>query len=137
MNTTPELITELKDDEVFVFGSNLSGHHGAGAAKTAMKWGAKYGQAFGPQGKTFAIPTMNANHSNKLSVEKIGTYVERFMQYAANHPEKKFLVSAVGCGLAGHSHKDIAKLFWGCDKISNIYLPEKFWKVLSHGAVAQ
>ena len=130
MNITPDWIEKLAADEVFVFGSNEAGRHGKGAAKTAMGFGAKYGQGFGPQGNTFAIPTMNASISNKLSVEKIGTYVERFLQYAANHPEKTFLVTEIGCGLAGHSVKDIAKLFWACDQMPNIYLPKKFWREL-------
>lgn len=84
MNITPEWIEDLKDDEVFVFGSNEAGRHGKGAAKQAMEFGAKYGQAFGPQGNTFAIPTMNPSISKKLSVEKIGSYVERFIEYASH-----------------------------------------------------
>ena len=132
MNITPDDITSLKDDEVFVFGSNVAGRHGKGAAKTAMKWGAKYGQGFGIQGRTFAIPTMDAKIRNKLSTAKIETYVQRFIEYAANHPELKFFVTEIGCGLAGWTPKDIAPLFWGCDKMTNVYLPQKFWRILSH-----
>jgi hypothetical protein len=132
MNITPDNITSLKDDEVFVFGSNVAGRHGKGAAKTAMKWGAKYGQGFGIQGRTFAIPTMNAKISNKLSIAKIEDYVQRFIEYAANHPELKFFVTEIGCGLAGWTPKDIAPLLWGCDKMTNVYLPQKFWRVLQH-----
>lgn len=64
-------ITKLEDDEVFVFGSNTQGAHGGGAARTAMNWGAIYGQAYGLQGKTFAIPTVDYTKSGKMSVSEI------------------------------------------------------------------
>jgi len=108
---TPNNITELKENEIFVFGSNISGRHGKGAAKTAMSWGAKYGQGEGIQGRTYGIPTVNASISNKLTIEKIKVYVDRFIQYAKQHPENIFLVTEIGCGLAGHSHKDISPFF--------------------------
>jgi len=128
--TTPNLITKLKENEIFVFGSNESGRHGKGAAKTALKWGARYGQAFGLQGDTFAIPTVNASVSNKLSIEKIKYWVDKFIQFAKENQEKKFLVTEIGCGLAGWTVKDIAPLFKECSGLVNISLPKKFWRII-------
>lgn len=124
-------ITELKDNEVFVFGSNESGRHGKGAAKTAMKWGAKYGQAEGLQGKTYGIPTVNASISNKLSLNKIKKYVDNFINFAKSTPNKIYLVTEIGCGLAGWAAKDIAPLFKEATNIPNIHLPKKFWRILN------
>ena len=131
MNITPDWITELKENEIFCFGSNTKGRHGKGSAKLAMKWGAKYGQGFGIQGQTFAIPTMTG-HFQKLSLEKIKDYCKRFISYAAEHPGLKFYVTEIGCGLAKFDAKDIAPFFAGCDKMSNVYLPKNFWRVLQH-----
>ena len=127
---TPNLIDTLKLNEIFVFGSNESGRHGKGAAKTALKWGAKYGQAFGLQGSTFAIPTVNASVSNKLFIEKIKYWVDRFIQFAKENQDKKFLVTEIGCGLAGWKPKDIAPLFKECTGLLNVSLPKKFWRIL-------
>jgi hypothetical protein len=132
MIPTPDNITELKEGEIFVFGSNMSGRHGKGAAKTAMKWGAKYGQAAGLQGRTYGIPTVNASISNKLPFEKINGFVEEFMMFAHSHPEMTFLVTEIGCGLAGHDHKSIAPLFTGSSLIPNIRLPKKFMRILKY-----
>lgn len=125
--TTPDFITELRDNEVFVFGSNTAGRHGKGAAKTAMKWGAKYGIGEGLQGNTYALPTVNASITNKLSLEKIKKCVDNFIECAKQNPDKIFLVTEVGCGLAGWTVKDIAPLFENTVDIENIYLPKKFW----------
>ena len=130
MRTTPDMITELKPNEIFVFGSNESGRHGAGAAKTALKWGAVYGQSFGLQGRTFAIPTVNASVSNKISITKVKSYIESFIEYAKEHPELTFLVTEIGCGLAGFNVKEIAPLFESAKNIENIHLPSKFWRIL-------
>lgn len=131
MRVTNNNITHLLENEIFVFGSNESGRHGKGAAKTAMKWGAKYGQAEGLQGKTYAIPTVNSKISNKLKIEEIAQYVVRFIDYAKENKDKVFLVTEVGCGLAGYSHKDIAPLFKCAVDVDNIYLPLTFLKVLN------
>lgn len=125
---TGNIITELKKGEVFVFGSNISGRHGKGAAKTAKKWGAIYGQGEGLQGRTYGIPTMNANISNKLTVRKIEYYVDRFIKFARDHKGLTFLVTEIGCGLAGHDYKSIAPLFKDCVSVTNIKLPKKFWR---------
>ena len=131
MRITPNNIIDLKNNEIFVFGSNESGRHGKGAAKTAMKWGAKYGQGKGLQGKTYAIPTMNASISNKLKIGKIQMYVNEFISFAKIHSELIFYVTEIGCGLAGFNHKEIAPLFQKAIKINNIYLPKKFWRKLN------
>jgi hypothetical protein len=129
---TPKWIDHLEENEIFLFGSNEKGRHGKGAAKTALQWGAKFGQAFGLHGKTFAIPTVNASISNNLSVEKIKRYVDRFIEFAKDHHELNFLVTLVGCGLAGHTSKEIAPLFRECTDLKNVWLPKEFWRVLQH-----
>lgn len=131
MNITPDNITSIKDNEIFCFGSNTLGHHGKGAAKTAMKWGAKYGQGFGIQGQTFAIPTLDGRFQ-QLSLEKIEGYVKRFVEYATNHPELKFYVTKIGTGLAKFDSKDIAPLFKETLKLNNVFLPKEFLRILSH-----
>jgi hypothetical protein len=129
MNITDDYITELEDNEIFVFGSNESGRHGKGAAKTAMKWGARYGQAFGLQGKTFAIPTVNASISNKLSLQKIKYYVDKFYTFVLENPKLNFLITEIGCGLAGWDVKDIAPLFKDFIDLNNVSLPKKFIRI--------
>jgi len=124
-------VIDLKDNEVFVFGSNLSGRHGAGAAKQALKWGAKWGEGVGFYGKTYAIPTVNATITGKLSISKINNYVQDFIKFAKDHPELHFLVTAVGCGLAGWTSNDIAPLFLEATVLENVSLPREFWKVLN------
>ncbi len=130
METTPDNITELKPHEVFVFGSNQSGKHGKGAAKTALGWGAKYGQAEGIQGKTYGIPTKNHSIQRSLSILEIKPYVDRFTAFAASHPQLRFLVTEIGCGLAGHNYKDIAPLFKEAVKLPNVVLPKRFLRKL-------
>lgn len=129
--TTPDHILKLNDNEIFVFGSNESGRHGKGAAKTAMKWGAKYGQAEGLQGKTYGIPTVNASITNHLKIEKIKIYVDKFIKFSINNPDLHFLVTEIGCGLAGLNIKQIAPLFKDAIGINNISLPKRFIKILN------
>lgn len=121
---TPQWITLLQPDEVFVFGSNLQGLHAGGAAKLAMQWGAVWGQGVGLQGQTYAIPTMQGD------VDTIRPYVDEFISFAGLHPELKFLVTEIGCGIAGFSVEEIAPLFKEAITVDNIYLPEKFWNIL-------
>lgn len=130
MRITDDYITELKDDEIFVFGSNTSGRHGRGAAKTALKFGAVYGQGDGLQGRTYGIPTVNASVTNKLTIKIIKIYVDRFIKFAKENKDLIFLVTEIGCGLAGHSHKDIAPLFRDAVDVKNVHLPSKFWRKL-------
>lgn len=122
---TPDFITHLKPNEVFVFGSNLAGHHGGGAARLAYeRFGAVYGQGVGLQGQSYAIPTMQGG------VETIKPYVDDFIRFALEHPEKRFLVTPIGCGIAGFTPEEIAPLFHGAVNLENVSLPESFWKVL-------
>ena len=108
---------------IFVFGSNEAGRHGAGAAREAyVKWGATYGQGVGRSGNSYAIPTKDHN-IRTLPVDKIAQYVQDFLVHAAQHPNDSFLVTAIGCGLAGHNAKDIAPLFAGATE--NVFLSEK------------
>jgi len=131
MNITETNITTLAENEIFVFGSNESGRHGKGAAKTAMKWGAKYGQTEGLQGRTYGIPTVNASISKNLKVEKIKVYVDRFTELVRSRQDLHFLVTEIGCGLAGMSYKQIAPLFKNVYGLSNVSLPKKFIRVLA------
>ena len=116
-------IDKLEDDEIFVFGSNDHGIHGAGAAKQAMKWGAVYGQGFGHYGETFAIPTKDMK-VDTLPINIIKLYVDVFIRYAQNHPELKFLLTEIGTGLAGLKHEEIAPLFKNAPK--NVIMTEKW-----------
>ena len=125
LRIAPDRISQLKEGEIFVFGSNLAGRHGGGAAYLAMqKFGAKYGQGVGLQGQSYAIPTMQGG------VETIRPYVDEFIAYAKVHHEMKFLVTRIGCGIAGFRDGEIAPLFKGAINVENIYLPESFWAIL-------
>ena len=123
---TPEQIDSLSSDEVFVFGSNLSGRHGGGAARAALnKFGAVYGQGVGLQGQSYAIPTMQGG------VETIAPYVDDFIDFAKRHNDKFFYVTRIGCGIAGFRDEDIAPLFKEALNLSNVCLPESFVDVLT------
>lgn len=125
--TTPAYITSLKPNEIFVFGSNLAGNHAGGAARLAyVKWGAVWGQGVGLQGQTYAIPTMHGG------VEAIRPYVEEFIRFAETHPEQVFLVTEIGCGIAGFTPEEIAPLFAAAVPVQNVFLPERFWEVLKN-----
>lgn len=131
MNITEENITKLEENQIFVFGSNLSGRHGKGAAKTALGWGAKWGQAKGLQGRTYGIPTKDASIRRTLSISEIKPFVDEFIIFAKTNQNLIFLVTEIGCGLAGLKPKQIAPLFSECKELSNIYLPSRFWHVLN------
>jgi len=116
--TTPERIMELAPNEVFVFGSNLRGMHGGGAALLAYrKFGAIWGQGVGLQGQSYGIPTMQGG------VETIKPYVDEFIEFAKQHPELTFLVTRIGCGIAGFTNEEISPLFEEAHGVENIVLP--------------
>ena len=118
---TSERIMTLKPNEIFVFGSNLDGFHGGGAARIAMeRFGAVWGQGVGLQGQCYAIPTMQGG------VETIKPYVDEFIAFAGQHPEYKFLVTRIGCGIAGFADEEIAPLFQEALNVENIILPKEF-----------
>lgn len=122
---TPDYISDLKENEIFVFGSNLEGSHGGGAAKTAHnKFGAIWGQGVGLQGSSYGIPTMHGG------IEEISPYIDEFINFAIDNPKLTFLVTRVGCGIAGFHDAEIAPLFARAADISNIYLPESFWEFI-------
>ena len=117
--TTPEFITQLQPNEIFVFGSNLKGMHGGGAAYVALrKFGAIMGQGVGLQGQSYAIPTMQGG------VETIRPYVDEFIAFAKQHPELVFLVTRIGCGIAGFRDSEISPLFEQAHNVENIVLPQ-------------
>lgn len=120
---SPDFITELKENEIFVFGSNLQGMHGGGAARIAYeKFGAIWGQGVGLQGQSYGIPTMHGG------VDVIKPYVDEFIEFAKSHPEMTFLVTRIGCGIAGFRDEEIAPLFKECIEMENVLLPESFVK---------
>lgn len=121
---TPECINSLSENEVFVFGSNLRGWHQGGAAKHAHRYfGAIWGQGVGLQGQSYAIPTMQGG------IETIQPYVDDFIVFAQTHPELRFLVTRIGCGIAGFKDEEIAPLFRKALCLDNIVLPYEFVKV--------
>lgn len=124
--------TSPSAEQVFVFGSNLSGHHGGGAARAAhQRYGAKWGAAEGVTGRSYAIPTVQIDIAGPLALIEIARSVERFLHYAATHPEGSFFVTRIGCGLAGHKDADIAPMFR--DAALNCSLPEP-WRTFVEAA---
>ena len=118
---TPNFIRNLKENEIFVFGSNLDGMHAGGAARVAVdKFGAVWGQGVGMQGQCYAIPTMQGG------VETIAPYVDEFIAFASQHPEFKFFVTRIACGIAGFKVQEIAPLFKAAIDVENIILPSDF-----------
>ena len=117
-------ITHLEPNEIFVFGSNLQGYHGAGAARMALdKFGAVWGQGAGLHGQSYAIPTMEGG------VETIKPYVDEFIDFVKQHPEYQFLLTRVGCGIAGFTDEEIAPLFGEALKLENVIFPKAFLDV--------
>lgn len=118
---TPQNITELRPDEIFVFGSNVYGEHYSGAARVAYeRFGAKWGCGVGLHGQTYAIPTLPKN------ISTLKLYVRDFISFARMTPAYKFLVTEIGCGRAGYTVDEVAPLFADAAKLSNVSLPESF-----------
>ena len=121
---TPERIETLQPGHIFVFGSNHFGHHAGGAARYALDhFGAEWGNGEGLQGQSYAIPTMEGLDSTKQAVQ-------RFITFARQHQELTFLVTPIGCGIAGYTPHEIAPLFADAQSLANIYLPASFLKIL-------
>ncbi len=117
-------IDELGENEIFVFGSNIYGAHSGGAAWYAhKKFGAEWGVGEGLTGHTYALPTMEGDASLKKAVE-------HFILCAKTHPELIFLVTAVGCGIAGYKPEEVAPLFKNAISLENVYLPRVFWNII-------
>ncbi len=122
---TPEFITHLEENEVFVFGSNLAGMHGGGAARMAYEvFGAEWGVGVGPTGQCYAIPTMQGG------IETIRPYADEFISYAKQHPQKRFLVTRIGCGIAGFTDEEMAPLFREAAQEQNITLPQEWRQII-------
>ena len=122
---TPERISSLTPGEIFVFGSNLAGMHAGGAARAAVdRFGAVWGQGVGLQGQCYAIPTMQGG------VETIKPYVDEFIAFAGAHREMTFLVTRIGCGIAGFTARVMAPFFAGAIDLPNVILPRDFVEVI-------
>lgn len=122
---TPENITELGPDDIFVFGSNLQGMHGGGAARVArQRFGAVMGQGVGLQGQSYAIPTMQGG------VETIKPYVDEFINLAREWDQNTFYVTRIGCGIAGFTDEQIAPLFDEAYDLYNVRLPKSFADII-------
>lgn len=122
---TPENITHLGPDDIFVFGSNLAGMHSGGAARVAFdKFGAVWGQGVGIQGQTYAIPTMQGG------VETIKPYVDDFIKLAREWDQNTFYVTRIGCGIAGFTDEEIAPLFDEAYHLYNVRLPKSFAEII-------
>ena len=121
---TPERISSLQPGQIFVFGSNHFGHHAGGAARFALDhFGAEWGNGEGLQGQSYAIPTMEGLLSTRAAVD-------RFIAFARQHQQYTFLVTPIGCGIAGYTAQEIAPFFADAKDLPNVYLPESFLKVL-------
>lgn len=121
---TPERITRLGTNEIFVFGSNDRGLHHGGAAKIAVEcFGAIMGQGHGLQGKSYAINSMSG-------IPEMERDIKQFCEFAKSNPQKHFLVTPIGCGIAGFSPNEIAPLFKECKELTNVSLPKSFWNII-------
>lgn len=124
-NISSNRIDILEKDEIFVFGSNLAGHHMGGAARIAnLKFGAEWGVGIGMTGQTYAIPTMQGG------VETIKPYIDDFIEFAKVHYNLNFLVTRIGCGIAGFKDEQIAPLFKEAASVKNIFLPKEFYEII-------
>ena len=118
---TPEFITELQPNEIFVFGSNIHGMHGGGAAAIAWrKFGAEWGVGEGLTGQCYALPTMEGG------VDYIAGKVQNFLACAKEHPEQNFYVTKIACGIAGFTIEEIGPLFADAIAMENVILPREF-----------
>jgi hypothetical protein len=123
---TPDIINSLQSNEIFVFGANLAGRHGAGAAKTALKWGAVYGK-IGLEGQTYGLPTKDENIET-LPLSEIRKHVRDYIEVVKQNPDFNFLTTKIGCGLAGLQPSDIAPMFEEFKDLKNLVLPREFWE---------
>ena len=131
MKYTPENIRHLAPNQIFCYGANTAGIHGAGAAKLALQWGAKMGE-YGLNGQTYGIPTKDKKIQT-LPLDKIQVHVNDFLATAFSHPEYEFLVTKIGTGLAAIPISDIAPLFKTVKTtgvFDNVILPEEFYKYI-------
>ena len=135
MYITPNHIKELKENEIFVFGSNKQARHGKGAALTARnKFGAIYGQSQGLQGQSYAIITKELRKEYQpVSLQEVKEGVDTFIQFAKDNKHLTFYVVELGCNLAYFTVEQIAPLFKPTMRLKNVYLPERFLENLQTG----
>lgn len=146
MKFTPEKISKLPSDSVFVFGSNTHGYHCGGAAFTAsVHFGAVLGQSEGAQGRSYAIPTIifKPNRACKVPVDDLKKYLLRFFEYVKSKSNLVFYMTKIGCGIAGWKVDEIMSVI--VDVIvqnnitplpTNIVWPKEFYEILkSNGLV--
>lgn len=132
MRITSENIQTLKHNQIFCFGSNYKGNHGKGAALSAKnKFGAIQGIGEGLQGQSYGIPTKAYDMRGRLSIPEIKKHVDKFIEFSKTRPDLIFLVTEIGCGEARYTVEEIAPLFLGAKNLENIFLPERFWKVIT------
>jgi hypothetical protein len=130
IKVTDENTNTLKENEVFIFGSNLAGVHGAGAALHAKNnFGAVQGVGEGLTGQCYALPTKNKN-IEILPLTEINKAVQTLREFISNNGDKFFIITAVGCGLAGYKPKDIAPMFESFIGFDNISLPQSFIDII-------
>ena len=107
-----------------MFGSNIHGMHMGGAARVALeRFGAVWGVGEGLQGQSYALPTMEG-------IDDLAKAVDRFIIFARHHPELRFLVTAVGCGIAGYTPEQVSPFFKPAIDLQNVYLPQSFWEII-------
>lgn len=127
---TPESIVELDPGQIFVFGSNLVGYHGAGAARAALKWGAEMGVGVSLSGQTYALPTKDGLIQT-MTLPDIEYHIDELIGCIVENPDKHFLITKIGCGLAGYTPKDIAPLFGVAFlEMANCSLPQEFIDII-------
>ena len=114
---------------VFVFGSNLAGRHGKGAALYALQhYGAKYGEGVGRQGNSYAVPTKDFL-LKVLTLDTISRHLADFISYAKEHPEDTFMLTPIGTGLAGYSREQIYSLLKQLDVPSNVLFTKEWFNL--------
>ncbi len=133
MIASPSNITTLKENEIFVFGSNKQGFHIGGAAHFALlNFGAIYGGEEGIQGQSYAIPTVDLSKNTEIPLSEIENHVDDFIDYAMRRLGLVFLVTEIGCGIAGFTPEQIAPMFKKAVGKNNIRLPQRFIDILTH-----
>ena len=126
---TPDNIQELKENQIFVFGSNMNGNHAGGAARLAVeRFGAIMGRAEGIQGQSYAIPTLDED-MEKVTEEDLINYLGNLRHFANEHPEKEFLLTAIGTGIAGFDTNYMAYMVLRANLPGNVTIPEEFSKI--------
>lgn len=133
MNKYQGLITELDENEIFVFGSNTEGMHIGGAARQAYdQFGAEMGVSEGMTGQCYAIPTMSLEPSlgRNAFLNKIGKAVRMFETHVRNNPDLDFLITEIGCGIAGYQPQEIAPLFRSMKDLDNVFFSEEFYNII-------